>query len=541
MGDRFLKPKVINMENYSTSQNSNHQRPEKNGDTAPARMPIVNRRDFIGTVAALAAAFTIVPRHVLGGNGFVAPNDKTTLAYIGVGTQGLRELLPILDIPELQIIAVCDPQKEATGYFDWSKNGLRNEIRKKLNNPGWNTGGDNTVAGGRDNGKAIIDEYYQKNRPDQKLNGCNAYADFREMFQKEKDLDAVKVMTPDHLHGLLATAAIKKGIHISIHKPLSNRLLEGKKVIELARNNPKVTTHLIPWDYNGSMELVMKWINEGQIGTLKEVHNWSNRPVWPQYPTIPIDKPAIPKGFDWDLWLGPEAERAYHPNYTNMVFRGWYDFGGGSMADMGHYSLWTVYKALELEAPTIIEPNLSHVCGLKDSSAFQIRNDFSFPMASSVRFKYPAKGSRPPVDLIWYDGGIRPMVPNELYDDNKELTPEGMMFVGDKGKILAGFHVDNPLLIPEKRMKGLEIPKVTKENKPSGFQLFLNALRAGKQCSGSFTEAVHITEAVNLYAASLRAGRMLKYDASQMKITNVPEANQYLVREYRKGWEPETI
>ncbi|MEI6139489.1 MAG: Gfo/Idh/MocA family oxidoreductase [Mariniphaga sp.] len=529
------------MENYSTSQNSNHKQPEEKGSASPVLKPTVNRRDFVGMVAASAAAFTIVPRHVLGGNGFVAPNDKTTLAYIGVGTQGMRELLQILDIPELQIIAVCDPQKEAIGYFDWSKIGLRDDIRKKLNNPGWTSGGDNTVPGGRENGKAIIDEYYKKNRPDQKINGCNAYADFREMFQKEKDLDAVKVMTPDHLHGLLATAAIKRGIHISIHKPLSNRLLEGRKVIDLARNNPKVTTHLIPWDSNGSMEQVMKWINEGQIGTLKEVHNWSNRPVWPQYPVIPIDKPTIPKGFDWDLWLGPEADRTYHPNYTNMVFRGWYDFGGGSMADMGHYSLWTVFKALELEAPTIIEPNLSHVCGIRDSSAFQIKNDFSFPMASSVRFKYPAKGSRPPVDLIWYDGGIRPPVPNELYEDNKELTPEGMMFVGDKGKILAGFHVDDPKLIPEKRMTGIEVPKVTKDAKPNGFQLFLNALRSGKQCPGSFTGATHITEAVNLYAASLRAGRMLKYDASSMKITNIPEANKYLVREYRKGWDPETI
>ena len=525
----------------SMNQDVTNNQPKDNGQTTPPFKP-VNRRIFIGAIASSAAALTIVPRHVLGGTGFVAPSDKTTLAYIGVGTQGLRELLPLLDIPELQIIAVCDPQKAATGYLDWGKDGLRNEIRNKLKNPGWSSGGDNTIPGGRDNGKAIIDEYYLKFRSEQKLNGCKAYDDFRELFEKEKDLDAVKVMTPDHLHGLIATAAIKKGKHISIHKPLSNRLHEGKKVIDLTRNNPKITTHLIPWDYNGSMELVMKWINEGKIGTLKEVHNWSNRPVWPQYPTLPVDTPAIPKDFNWDLWLGPEADRPYHPNYTNMVFRGWYDFGGGSMADMGHYSLWTVFKALELESPTIIEPNLSHVCGLRDSTAFQVKNDFSFPMASSVRFKYPAKGSRPAVDLIWYDGGMRPAVPAELFEDNKELDPEGMMFVGDKGKILAGFHVDNPRLIPEKRMKGIETVKITtKTDKPSGFQLFLNGCRSGKQCPGSFTEAFPITEAVNLYAVALRAGHLLKYDASQMKITNLPDANRYLSRDYRTGWNPESI
>ena len=492
----------------------------ENEEVADSGLNGVNRRSFLGTMAA-ASALTIVPRHVLGGTGFVAPNDKTTLAYIGIGTQGLRELLPLLDIPELQIIAVCDPQKAARGYLDWSKEGLRNEIRKKLGNPDWQSGGDQTIPGGRDNGKAIVDEHYRKFRKDQKLSGCNAYADFRELFEKEKDLDAVKVMTPDHLHGLIAMAAIKRGKHISLHKPLSNRLLEGKKVIDLAMSHPNVTTHLIPWDYNGSMEQVMKWIGEGRIGTLKEVHNWSNRPVWPQYPTLPIDTHDIPAGFDWDLWLGPESGRPYHPNYTNMVFRGWYDFGGGSMADMGHYSLWTVFKALELDSPTIIEPNLSHVCGLRDSTAFQIKNDFSFPMASSVRFKYPARGSRPPVDLYWYDGGMRPKVPDELFEDGLELEPEGMMFVGDKGKILAGFLVENPRLIPKNRMVGSVTPLPDKKSdKRSGFQNFLDSCRNGKQCPGNFFEARALTEAVNLYAASLRTGKLLKYDGSKMEITN---------------------
>lgn len=500
----------------------------------------INRRKFIGGITTATLAMTVVPRHVLGGSGFVAPSDKITLAYIGTGTQGLRELQPLLSIPELQIIAVCDPQKDATGYLDWGKTGLRDEIRTTLQNPQWTSGGDNTIPGGRDNGKEIVDTYYTKFRNQQKLGSCRAYADFRELFAKEKDLNAVKIMTPDHLHGLIAMAAMKRGISVSMHKPISNRLTEGKQVIEMAKKN-KVTTHLIAWDSNGSMDQVMNWINTGAIGKLKEVHNWSNRPVWPQYPTLPTDSPTIPKGLDWDLWLGPEAERPYHPNYTNMVFRGWYDFGGGSMADMGHYSLWTVFKALELDAPTIIEPNFSHVCGLRDSTAFQVKNDFSFPMASSVRFKYPAKGSRPAVDLIWYDGGMRPPVPDEVYEDNKELPAEGMMFVGEKGKILAGFHVDNPRLIPEKRMAGQVVPKLPERDRTLGFKQFMDAIKAGKQCPGSFSEAGPITEAVNLYSVALRAGRTLKYDAANQKITNVAEANKYLSREYRKGWDPKGI
>jgi predicted dehydrogenase len=499
-----------------------------------------NRRKFIGGVASAALAFSIVPRHTLGGNGFIAPSDKITLAYIGTGTQGLRELLPLLAIPELQIIAVCDPQKEATGYLDWSKNGLRDEIRSTLQIPDWTSGGDHTIPGGRDTGEEIVDTYYAKFRNGQRTGSCAAYADFRELFEKEKDLNAVKVMTPDHLHGLIAMAAMKRGIHVTMHKPVSNRLEEGRRVIELASQST-VATHLIAWDANGSMDQVMNWINGGEIGTLKEVHNWSNRPVWPQYPTLPTDTPPVPKGMDWDLWLGPEAERPYHPNYTNMVFRGWYDFGGGSMADMGHYSLWTVFKALGLEHPTIVEPNLSHVCGLRDSTAFQVYNNFSFPMASSVRFKYPAKGARPAIDLIWYDGGMRPPVPDELYGENKELPAEGMMFVGTKGKILAGFHVDNPQLIPEKRMAGITVPDVKKKERTAGFLKFMDAIKTGNQCQGNFREAGPITEAVNLYAVALKAGKMLKYDAANRKITNVPEANKFLARPYRKGWEPDSI
>ena len=502
------------------------------------------RRKFVEMVASSAIAFTIVPRHVLGGKNFIAPSDKITLAYIGIGTQGIRELLPLLAVPQLQVIAVCDPNKDAIGYKDWAKDWLKGEVRKTIKSPDWNPGGDNTIPGGRDNGKSIVDTFYANVRPDDKFKGCTAYADARELLDKEKDLDAVKIMTPDHLHGVLSMAAMKKGKHVLVHKPLSNRLLEGKKAIEMARGS-KVITHLIPWDSNGSMETVMQWINAGAIGTLTEVHNWTNRPVWPQYPEIPTDTPPIPSGLNWDLWLGPEAVRPYHPNYTNMVFRGWYDFGGGSMADMGHYSLWTVFNALKLTSPTIIEPNLSHVCGMHDPVPFQIPNNFSFPMASSVRFKYPANGSRAAVDLCWYDGGMRPAIPVELINDNKELPAEGMMFVGDKGKILAGFNVQSPQIISGKKMDAtgnMNTDTRSQVEKTTGaLQLFIDACKSGKQYPGNFREAEPITEAINLYSVALRTGKLLKYDAASLSITNVPDANKYLSREYRTGWDPATI
>jgi hypothetical protein len=227
-----------------------------------------------------------------------------------------------------------------------------------------------------------------------------------------------------------------------------------------------------------------------------------------------------------------------------MVFRGWYDFGGGSMADMGHYSLWTVFNALQLQGPTTIIPHQSHIVDMNGVVPFQIRNDFSFPMASTTRFKYPANGSRPPVDLVWYDGGIRPPVPVELMAQDKELEAEGMMFVGDKGKILAGFNVQNPQLLAG----GKITPSPTTTGKQNQVEqtskalpLFVDAVKTGKQYPGSFREAEFITEAINLYAVAQRTGKMLKYDEANRAITNVPDANKYLSRDYRAGWDPATI
>ena len=509
-----------------------------------------NRRKFLGTAAGVAA-FTIVPRHVLGGPAYVPPSDKITLGYIGVGTEGIREMLPMLAAPEIQIVAVCDPNKDAAGYRDWSSNGILNSIRRTLAKPGWWAGADGTIPGGRDAAKDIVDTHYGSQRPADSFKGCSAYADYREMLEKEKDLNAVKIMTPDHLHGVIAMSAMKRGKHVIVHKPIANRLKEARQVIDVARAT-RAATHFMPWDANGSMEPVMAWIRGGAIGTLREVHNWTNRPVWPQYATLPADTPPVPQGFDWDLWLGPEASRPYHPNYTHMVFRGWYDFGGGSMADMGHYSLWTVFNALELSGPSSVEPMLSHNCAFTESVSRPIRNDFSFPTASVVRFRYPERGGRPPIDLIWYEGGLRPPTPGELDEDRKEFTPEGMMFVGDKGKILAGFHVDGPRLIPEKRMSGVAAPAIAQRRQPGqpqqappplspGLKQWVEACKGGAQSPGNFLNAWPISEAVNLYAVALRTGRKLQYDPEGMKITNLPDANRYLAREYRKGWEPETV
>src|SRR5437764_4266909 len=216
----------------------------------------IHRRDFIGTAGKASLAFTILPRHVLGGKGFIAPSDKITMAYIGCGTQGLREMCELVTNPQLQFVSVCDPNKMSTNYIDWSPYGIRDGIRKVLGDSNWGanfTG----IPGGREIGKDLIDKYYSKANS-QTYKACTAYADFRELLDREKDIDAVKIMTPDHMHAYISIAAMKKGKHVLIHKPLGNRMYEAKLSIETARKTG-VSTHLLAWSKFSGNEQVKQW------------------------------------------------------------------------------------------------------------------------------------------------------------------------------------------------------------------------------------------------------------------------------------------
>ncbi len=496
----------------------------------------INRRKFLGSAAAASLAITVVPRHVLGGPGYVAPNDKLTLGYIGCGTQGMREMTQLVASPALQIVAVCDPNKFTTDYVDWSPNDVRNSIQNALQDKTW---GEKIkgIPGGRDIGQEFVNKYYAKSKDAGSYKGCSSYADFRELLEKETGIDAIKIMTPDHLHATVAIASMKKGKHVVTHKPIANRMYETKLTIETARKTG-LSTHLLAWSKRPGYDLVKNWIKDGFIGNLKEIHNWSNRPMWPQWQSNPADKPPVPKGFDWPLWLGPVPDRPYHPNYTHAVFRGWYDFGAGSIADMGHYSLFPLFLTLGIDTPaTSAEAYATTTCSLRDNVAYGVQNDVAFPLSCIVRFQFPAQKELPQFDLIWYDGGMRPLVPDELRATGKALTREGMMFVGDKGKILAGFRGENPVLIPETKMNYIKKEEASAAEGCRGNEAWIDAFRNKTQAPGSFLYAGPVSETINLGAVALRAGKKVEYDTASMKITNVPDANKYLTREYRQGWE----
>jgi hypothetical protein len=512
----------------------------------------LSRRQLMLAGGAAATAFTIVPRHVLGGGGFVAPSEKITLACVGFGTQAIREIGGILASPEVQIVAVCDVEKDGVNYLEWGKNQIRDGIRRLLDKPNWREGS-NYVPGGRDVGKEIVETYYAKERGKEQYKGCATYADFRELLEKEKDVTAVKVMTPDHTHATISLAALKKGMNVIVHKPLANRLLEARAVIEMAHSK-NVATHFMPASEGAAQKQAMDMIKMGAIGKLREIHNWSMRPMWPQFPTLPNEAPPVPKDFDWKLWLGPSLDRPYHPNYTHTNFRGWYEFGAGSIADMGHYSLWPIFQLLDLESPISVESTPSHVCTVSDNICQRIKNDFSFPVACTVRLRFAANGERSALDIFWYDGGIKPPVPDEIMAENEELPEEGMMFVGDKGKILGGFRSENPQLIPEARMRAFrkannlpEPPPRQRRGGGGGRQggdprarnaAWITAFKGGPASFGDFQRARPISDAVNLAAISLRlGGRRILWDSGAARITNIADANRLLTREYRPGWE----
>jgi hypothetical protein len=494
----------------------------------------INRREFLGSAAAASLAFTVVPREVLGGHGFVAPSDKITLGYIGCGTQGLREMTALISNPALQIVAVCDPNKFTTDYVDWSLNDVRNSIRKALGDNSW---GEkiNGIPGGRDIGQEFVQKYYGKSKNTGNYKGCSSYEDFRELLEKEADLNAIKIMTPDHLHATVALASLKKGKHVVTHKPIANRIYEARLTIETAKKTG-LSTHLLAWSKRPDYDTIRKWIKEGRIGKLKEIHNWSNRPVWPQWQANPTEKVPVPKDFNWDLWLGPVPDRPYHPNYTHAVFRGWYDFGAGSIADMGHYSLFPLFRTLGITSPAkSAEGYATTTCTLQNNVAVGVKNEVAFPLSCIIRFKFGAQPDFPPFDLFWYDGGMKPVTPDELSESGKSLEREGLMFVGDKGKIIGGFRGENPALYSEKLI--LAEKSVSESSGQDTNTVWIDAFRNNTQSPGSFIYTGPVTETILLGAVALRAGKKVEYDAVNMKITNIPEANKFLVREYRKGWE----
>ncbi|MDR2969823.1 MAG: Gfo/Idh/MocA family oxidoreductase [Tannerellaceae bacterium] len=505
----------------------------------------MSRRAFLSTTAAIGA-FTIVPNHVFaaGKKGMVAPSDKIRMVHIGCGTEGLSELDALLKAPAIEIVGVADPNRESYDYIHWSENGLRNQMRSLIGEPGWKEG-IKGIPGGRNVMKEVVEIYYRKNRPNYK-GTIRAMEDYRELLDEMKDVDAVKIMSPDHQHAYQALDCIARGKHVIMHKPLGNKMTEAMKVVDAARAS-KLSTHMMAYNAfgDGNMDQIKKWIDAGAIGKLREIHNWSNRPVWPQYPLVPTDTPPVPDGFNWNLWLGPAEMRPYNPQYTHATFRGWYEFGAGAIADMGYYSLWSVFDALKLDSAISVSTRFSRVVGLRNNVPSTIINDYSYPMAAAYRFEVPCKDGSGSIILQWHDGGMKPQRPEGYEED--DLPIEGMMFIGDKGAIVSGFLKEDPRIVGARAkdyagIKGHPMPEHPRSALPDGterwLQQWIDGCRGKGKGPGSFEYAKEVNETFNLGSVSLMSnGKKLIYDPKTRRITNDENANRLLTRNIRNGWE----
>ena len=507
----------------------------------------MNRRKFISKTTAAIGMATVVPRSVLG-KGFIPPSDKITVVNIGCGYQGLSEIGALLRCPQIEVVGVADPNKHSNDYLEWSYNGMRTSLRRLIDEPTWQEGATG-CPGGRDVMKYIVDAYYKKNRAGY-TGSCQAEEDYRELLTKMRDVDAVKIIPADHLHSYISVDCFKRGKHQIMHKPLGNKLHEAMKVVDMAAAQQNLATHLMAYNSssNNGINQTKAWIDAGAIGKLREIHNWSGRPYWPQYADIPTEKPPIPRGFNWDLWLGPAQMRDYSPKYTHCCFRGWFEFGAGSISDMGIYSMIPVFKGLGLGSAISASSRFSRVYTIDtDQVPRQVVNTWSYPLSGGFRFEIPYKNGSGKIFFTWHDGGMKPNIPYGYPED--DLALEGMMFIGEKGAIVGGFNGQNPKLIglsdaDMKKYGNITAPGLPNqgeqvaEGTPRWLQGWIDNVKGVSKGPGSFEFVRELTESYNLGAVSMmRDGKKLLYDPNTRTVTNDEEGNKLLHRDTRKGWE----
>jgi len=443
----------------------------------------ISRRRFLGSAAA-AAAFTIVPRHVLGGPGYTAPSDKLNIACVGVNGKGRSD---IQGVSTENIVALCDVDDEMMATT------IREDSPK---NP--------------------------------QLLKATKYRDFRVMLEKEKGIDAVTVSTPDHTHAVIAMMAIKMGKHVFVQKPLTHTIHEARALAKAARESNLVTQMGNQGHANEGARLINEWIADGAIGDVTEVHAWTDRPIWPQGIDRPETIPSVPSTLDWNVWLGPAPWRPYHPAYQPFTWRGWWDFGTGAIGDMGAHFLDQPYWALNLGAPITVE-----------ASSTEMKKE-TYPLASILRYQFPARGKMPAVKLLWFDGGLKPPRPDDL-EPGRRMGGEdgGVIYYGTKGKLLHGIYAGNPRLIPETKMQEYKRPAKTIPRSPGIHEEWIEAIKAGKKSTTDFSYSSALTEMMLLGNVAIRAAKdnvVLQWDAEAMRVTNLPGANEYVQMPYREGW-----
>ncbi len=464
----------------------------------------LTRRHFIGNAAGAAAGFTLVPRHVLGGPRFVAPSDMVNIAIIGCGGQGRTNMRILFRQDDVQIIALADPIE----YHDLNDFYYRGKA-------------------GRLPMKEEIQIHYSYKNSDFKVAD---YEDFRVMLEKEKAIDAILCATPDHLHACVCVTAMRLGKHVYCEKPLTHNVWEARKVAAVARETG-VATQLGNQGHSGDgIRQTCEWIWGDAIGDVREVHAWTSATRWNNKHTggIPPAEP-VPRGVNWDLWLGPRETRPYSSIYSPVSWRDFWDFGTAPIGDFFCHNFDPAFWALDLREPISIE---AHGAGGVDS--------YMAPVGGLYVYRFAPRGKMPAVQFTWYDGGLMPARPEGLEEgDQLGAGGNGILFVGDKGLLTCPGWAGPPRLLPGSRHAAYTRPAETLPRSKGHHRDWLDACKGGKPASANFEYGAALSEIglLGLVAMRLGRGKQIHWDAKAMKATNAPEADQYVKEGYRPGWE----
>lgn len=437
----------------------------------------LKRRDFIRTLSVGAAAFTILPSKVIAGLGHRPPSDKLNIAGIGVGGMGYNNLK---NMSSENIVALCDVDEEYA---------MRNSFREWPLAP--------------------------------------RYKDFRVMFEKQNDIDAVMIATPDHTHALPALLAMQQGQHVYLQKPMAHSVYETRILADTAKTFGVSTQVGNQGNSGDGVRDICEWIWAGTIGEITKVEAWTNRPIWPQALSRPEKEMKTPKTLDWDLFVGPAPMRPYNEIYHPWNWRAWWDFGTGALGDMGCHILDPVVQALKLGSPESVQAS---------SSAFTTE---SAPEAERICFEFPArdnlpKQALPPVSVFWFDGGLLPNRPDELSPNEPMGDADGgCIFHGTKGKLICGAYGKNPTLLPTHKMDNFKRParslrRIANAMTGGHEQDWIRACKESPQnrvaCSSTFEQAESLNEIVLLGVMAVRLqslNRKLLWDAKSMSFTNI--------------------
>ncbi len=533
-------------------------------DLDPSR---ISRRTFVRdtgrAAAALAIAPMIVPRHVLGGMGFRAPSRTLNIACVGIGGMGMENTNVLVQSGE-NIVAVCDVD------FGYVERSLSDRLRPRQ---GQTSPAPDALR---------LKEAYEK---------AAKYEDFRVMLERQKDIDAVVIATPDHTHGIIAAMAMRAGKHVYLQKPLTYSVHEARLLSRLARET-RVTTQMGNQGHSrDGTRRIAEIVGAGVLGPVREVHVWTDRPqrYWAQgiprperpepapivgpvlgAPATPASAPVTvptrevsaaggvvvpprwnmrtvdnavlramaleshtpPPGLRWDLFLGPAPDEAYHPVYHPFSWRGWPEFGVSAIGDMGAHLIDQPFWALELGYPESVIASSTPWGGTRD-------NPGAYPLAMTARYEFPARGAKPPVTMVWYDGGLLPALSQDIELPRRDGG--GGVIIGEQGYLTYETYGDNPKVYPEAlAARAAAVPKSLPRIEVPHEVNWAQACKGEGVASCPFEYAAQLTEVMLLGIAALRAGqsRKILYDGPAMRVMNIPEANAYLSREFRGGWFP---